>query len=342
MSLRPDLPRPGFPRPETLPDGCRGDLAAGFVRAVAGSFLVVDRCHPAAVTVGRAGSTVSGVGWAGSIPAPTAWHWPSRRILHLADDRFAVHDVGHTDAVVLHVDGTGRLRCTRMPLQQLSWAAEQYLPMWRPRSPAAPGPGWLFGTDARGTRWCWWAVHPEVVTPVHGEGASVIAHAALDGHTALGALQHTDKRPLRFAPPVSLHLFDAGGAARSRELPPIPLPAGAGWRSPTHREPVRRAAALDTYLRFTSAQRSALERAGCTDVTIEVDDGGPDTVITLEFGAPSHPGIRFRRTDRPFDELGNRGGALADLNVVFEQDLGSGRLLDEIVARTPGRTRVDV
>ncbi|MEV1290738.1 hypothetical protein [Pseudonocardia sp. NPDC049635] len=329
-------------RAEALPDGCRSHLAAGFVRAVADTFLVVDRCHAGAITVGRDGTLISSVGWADSIPAPAAWHQPSRRLLHLADDRFAVHDIGHTAAAVLHVAGDGVLRCTRTPLQQLSWAAEQYLPMWRPRAPADPGPGWLFGTDSRGTRWSWWAVHPAVVAPVHGPGASVIAHAALDDHTALAALQHTDKRPLRLAPWVSLHLFDTRSATPHRELAAMPLPAGAGWRSPTYRVPAQRAAALHAYLRFTRTQKSAVERAGGTDVCILVEGEGPDTVITLEFDSPSHPGIRFRRIDRPFDELGNRGGGLADLNVLFEEDLDSGRLLDEIVARTPGHAIVDV
>lgn len=37
-----------------------------------------------------------------------------------------------------------------------------------------------------------------------------------------------------------------------------------------------------------------------------------------------------------------RGGGLADLNVLFEEDLDSGRLLDDVVARTPGHAVVDV
>ncbi|MEQ3541946.1 hypothetical protein WHI96_24340 [Pseudonocardia tropica] len=272
---------------------------------------------------------------------PNAWHHPRRRLLHLDATSVAVHDVGTATAARLTVGRDGSLDVEPVALAGLSWTTEQYVPLWRTRTPLAPGPGWLLSTDLRQSRWCWWATHPAVPAPEHGADGSIVAWAALSDDVAVAAIQHTHKRPFDLRPSTSLRLFDVRRRP-SLVLPVVPLPVTARWRADrcdTESAAAARADVLSSA--HAAAQRDArrLVERGCTAVRVTLSDGpdGPDAHdprILLDFRSPVYPDRLFRRVDHPFDELGNPGGGLHSLTVTLDEDLDSG-LLAEIAGRDP-------
>nr|WP_145983144.1 hypothetical protein [Pseudonocardia sp. AL041005-10] len=300
----------------------------------------MDRCHPFAVTIDTDGAVRATASWADLLSPPNAWHHPRRRLLHLDATSVAVHDVGTAMAARLTVGRDGSLDVEPVALAGLSWPTEQYIPLWRTRTPLAPGPGWLLGTDLRRTRWCWWATHPAVPAPERGADGSIVAWAALSDDVTLAAVQHTHKRPLDLRPRTSLRLFDVRRQP-SLVLPVVPLPVTARWRSDRcDTESTATAAARADVLSsaYAAAERDArgLVERGCTDVGVSLPDGpdAHDPRILLDFRSPGHPDRLFRRVDHPLDELGNPGGGLHCLTVMLDEDLDSG-LLAEIVGRNP-------
>lgn len=327
----------------------RSELAVGAAHAVGGYVVVVDRCHPFAATIDTDGSVRGTASWADLISPPNAWHFPRRRLLHLDAASVAVHDVGTAMAARLAVGHDGSLDVHPTALAGLSWPTEQYIPVWRARTPLTPGPGWLLGTDLHRTRWCWWATHPAVPAPEHGADGSILAWAALSDDVTLAAVQHTHKRPFDLRPRVSLRLFDRRRWP-SRVLPAVPLPATAHW-GPDYRGVLpappstvgSHERSAEERADAVAASRAATERdahwlleRGYTDARVTLPDGpgAHDPRVVLDFRSPDHPGRLFRRVDHPLDELGNPGGGLHALTVMLEEDLDAG-LLDEIVHRHP-------
>lgn len=315
----------------------RSELAVGAAHAVGGYVVVVDRCHPFAATIDTDGSVRATASWANLISPPNAWHHPRCRLLHLDPTSVAVHDVGTATAARLAVGHDGSLDVHPTALAGLSWPTEQYIPLWRARTPLTPGPGWLLGTDLQQTQWCWWATHPAVPAPEHGADGSIFTWAELSDDVVLVAVQHTHKRPFDLRPRVSLRLFDRRRWP-SRVLPTVPLPATARWR-PDHRGMLpasERADAVSASLAAAERDAYRLVERGYTDARVTLHDGpdAPDPLIVLEFRSPGHRGRQFRRVDHPLDELGNPGGGLHDLTVILDEDLDAG-LLDEIVRRDP-------
>ncbi|WP_145984177.1 MULTISPECIES: hypothetical protein [unclassified Pseudonocardia] len=328
----------------------RAELATGAAHAVGGYAVLVDRCHPFAATIDTDGSVRATASWAALVSPPNAWHHPRRRLLHLDATSVAVHDVGTAIAARLAVGRDGSLDVQPIALASLTWPTEQYLPLWRARTPPTPGPGWLLGTDLRQTRWCWWATHPAIPAPEHGADGSILAWATLSDTVAVAAVQHTHKRPFDLRPRVSLRLFDIRRRP-SRVLPAVPLPTTARWRLDHRRLPTAPASTLSAHEHSAaakradalSASRAAAERdahrlldRGYTDARVTLPDGpgAHDPRVVLDFGSPDHPGRLFRRVDHPLDELGNPGGGLNDLTVILEEDLDAG-LVDEIARRDP-------
>jgi hypothetical protein len=211
---------------KTGPAAGRSELAVGAARAIGGYAVVVDRCHPFAAAIDTDGAVCATASWAHLLSPPNAWHHPRRRLLHLDATSVAVHDVGTATAARLTVGRDGSLAVEPVALAGHSWPNEQYVPLWRARTPLTPGLGWLLGTDLRQTRWCWWATHPAVPAPEHGADGSIVAWAALPDDVAVAAVQHTHKRPFDLRPRVSLRLFDIRRWP-SRVLPAVPLPATA-------------------------------------------------------------------------------------------------------------------
>jgi hypothetical protein len=261
--------------------------------------------------------------------APEATPWPPRRV-DAGEDRVVVRDLPDGPPVTLVIGPDGEVCANLDPTPAELLPRTSYSPLW-----AAPEPSvapWTYGSTLRdGYSWSGRIGHAGAADLAFP--ASIIGFAPA-ADVALVCLQRADKRPWPFRRRTELVLLTVHGDRISPQAVPNPEIGALCW--PSRFRELAGTGALHEYLRYALRQADATEEIGVHDVRFVLRDTLTDPEIETRFRHPDFPDHEFRRIDRPFNELGNLGEGLRDMNVSLGEDIESG-LLAHLVSRTTDR-----
>lgn len=282
-----------------------------------GQIVVVDEIHPVAWLLDDAGQCRQQLSWA-QLPQPARDDLvgPRRRSFSVAEDLVSVHDLGVPHSIELRADDAGAVRWSPGPASssgegtaRRSVTRKRFTTVtltWSVRSRADGPRRWVqVIADAPHASWTW----------TFGKASASAAVAHDDG--VLMVFREADKRPWEFDPPRRVLRLTATAGAETWELPPLEHP----WTP--HDVPLDdqgQARAIEHSLADLKVAVTQL-RATHPEVSVVQPPGGPPK-ITATFTMPD--GRRLRRTNEPFDILGNRTAGLAGLSIWLEEDILGG------------------
>lgn len=292
-----------------------------FVFAVGPWFVAVDRIQPVALVLSPDGERSSLVSWADLVAAPLVTPWPSRQAA-VVGDGVVVQDLPDGTPVTLVVGPEGRAHLTTEPPPGGMPRGARHSRLWSagPRV-RTTDPVWTFRSVINGFSLGGRIAHP-AAPDLDVDGSIVDFDEA--GSTAVACVQRVDKRPWPFHRRSSLLVLSARGTGTTTREIPNPDVGALCW--PSRFADRWGTDALADYLRFTFNTVASATEAGIRDPRITVREPLTDPRIAITFTHPDFPDREFVREDRPFNELGNLGEGLRELNVSLAEDIGAGVL----------------
>jgi hypothetical protein len=244
------------------------------------------------------------------------------------DDQVVVQDMPDATPVTLTIgaDGTARAAVGTHPepprpvKRSRLWTATPWV-----RGAVAP---WTFGSALDGLAW---SARVGRADAAGLDLAGSIVDFGSTGDTALACVQRVDKRPWPFDRHAQLLLLSTQDSAVVAHPVPNPDVGELCWPARYRDRPDT--AALHEYLFFSLRQADVVADLGGREPRLSVTGALDDPRIVLAFQHADHPGRELRRVDRPFNELGNLGEGLRELNIGLHEDIVSG-VLTHCAART--------
>jgi hypothetical protein len=281
-----------------------------------GQIMVVDDVHPVAWLLDADGNCERQLGWARREQPPRdVLVGPFRRSFADTDEVVSVSDVGVAGTIELccsvtgdvrwavgdqneYGEGTARRSIHRQEFQTgtVSWTVRSAVKEHRRRVE-------VVATSAVSASW--------VI-----EQASVLSAVALEGGV-LVVLRLADKRPWDFDPPRRLVWFTEAMGPRTWDLPPVEDP----WQP--HDVGLDDHALLMGISHSLHDLQMATKELGAAQPELSVNrPAGGMPVVSAAFTMPD--GRRLRRTNEPYDVLGNWTEGLAGLTITLDEDINGG------------------
>lgn len=286
--------------------------------------MVVDDVHPVAWVLTADGSCERQLSWAERDQPPRdVLVGPFRRSFAVTDEVVSVYDVGVAGTIELspsaagevrwavgkqneHGEGTVRRSIHRKEFVSASsgWTVQSAVDEHRRRVEVVPGSGETASS---------WII----------QQASALSGVALEGGLLL-VLRLADKRPWEFDPPRRLVLFTQAAGPCTWDLPPVEDP---WWPYDVGLDDDGLLLAIS---RSLDDLQAAADQLGATQPEVSVTrPTGRMPVVSAAFTMPD--GRRFRRTNEPYDVLGNWTEGLAGLTIMLDEDINSGFELSDVV-----------
>ena len=281
-----------------------------------GQIIVVDDIHPVAWLLDANGNCERQLSWTEREQPPREVPvGPFRRSFAVTDEVVAVYDIGVAGTIELRSPAAGDVR----------WAVGEQ---------NAQGEGTVRRSihrkefQAGSVKWTVRSAveehrrRVEVVATLGGsatwvvEQASALSGVALEGG-ALLVLRLADKRPWEFDPPRRLVWFTTAVAPRAWDLPPVENP----WQP--HDVGLDAHGLLMGIACSLHDLETAAEELGATRPELSVTrPAGGMPKVSAAFTMPD--GRRLRRSNEPYDVLGNWTGGLAGLTIMLDEDISGG------------------
>ncbi len=290
-----------------------------------GYYLAVDEVQPVAVIVSQAGKILDVGSWEHLEPPATGSAWPRRR-LSFNESTAWLSDLPDGPSAALRIDSTAQLSVSQSDPPEASAQTTTRYSKYS-LSHSSNGSNSTHWTYLSQLDWFHWnsGVQLETGTLLHtwdlGSG-SITSYATVEATTAV-CVRRAHKRPWGFRAPYDLYLLSGVNSGDHSPIRVAPLDISSRRWVPAssasdHSEVIAR------YLKYSLAEYQAALRAGARAVKLDLEGLDVDPVIELSFTLDSTPGIRYRRIDRPLNELGIESGGLRDLGIFLEEDLSGG------------------
>lgn len=278
--------------------------------------MVVDDVHPVAWLLDADGRCERQLSWAERKQPPRdVLVGPFRRSFAVTDEVVSVYDVGVAGTIELRCSATGDVQWTvgeqnehgegtvRRSIHHKEFQTESA--KWTVRSEVQEHHRRV-EVVATSTDSASWVI----------EQASVLSAAALqDG--VLVVLRLADKRPWEFDPPRRLVWFTEAMGPQTWALPPVADP----WQP--HRVGLDDHGLLMGIAHSLRDLQTATEELSAAQPELSVTrPAGGMPVISAAFTMPD--GRRLRRTNEPYDVLGNWTEGLAGLTIMLDEDINGG------------------
>lgn len=288
-------------------------------------YLAVDEVQPVAAAVSQAGKILDVGSWEHLEPPATGSAWPRRR-LSFNESTAWLSDLPDGPSIALQIDSKAHLSVSRSePPEASTETVTKYSKYSLSRSSdGLNSTHWTYLSQLDQFHWNS-RVQLETKKLLHtwdlGNG-SITSYATVEATTAV-CVRRAHKRPWSFRAPYDLYLLSSVDPDNHSPIRVAPLDISSRCWIPAsskldHSEVVAR------YLKYSLAEYQAALRAGAKAIKLDLEGLEADPVIELSFMLDSTPGTRFRRIDRPINELGIESGGLRDLGIFLEEDLVGG------------------